>query len=551
MLKGFAQKGRRAHLPRVFKATRSERGETQREGLRTSATAVATATAIRKALLPAMSAVLLCACGGGGGGDPAPQPAPQIALLADEQLHQLIAALKLTGDPSLGRKLPSIEDPLPQLGKKLFFSKSLSGDLDTACASCHHPALGGSSGSSLAIGAGADLPDVLGIGRTGANHELSRNPPTTFNVGMYDAGLFHDSRIESIAKAAGENGFGSAIRTPDTPLHVADVHAGETLAAAQARFPMIEPREMKGDKFERGASPQTVRNHLAARIGDYGVGAGELGANNGWLDDFQTAFASGLPAAQLITFDNIALAIGEYVRSQVFVDTAWRAYVRGDNAAISAAAKRGALLFLRQPPAGAGCARCHSGDFFTNELHHTIAFPQVGPGLGDGDRDDHGRERETGLEFDRHRFRTPSLLNVKVSAPYTHAGAYASLARVIDHYRSPDAVLGEFFKEGGLCSVPQFMGDARCLTRFPNTSANTDAALAKVRKEQLLDPDATMPDVSAVLTAAQVADITEFLLTLTDRCVADRSCLARWIPAPSDDPDGHQLNALDGSGRPL
>ena len=58
------------------------------------------------------------------------------------------------------------------------------------------------------------------------------------------------------------------------------------------------------------------------------------------------AFASAAPAEQLITFDNIALAIGEYQRSQVFVNSPWRSYVRGDNDAIGDAAKRGAILFF-------------------------------------------------------------------------------------------------------------------------------------------------------------------------------------------------------------
>ena len=37
--------------------------------------------------------------------------------------------------------------------------------------------------------------------------------------------------------------------------------------------------------------------------------------------------------------------------------------------------------------------------------------------------------------------------------------------------------------------VPQFEGDADCATRYPNTAANTQAALAKMRNDQQLDPD--------------------------------------------------------------
>jgi hypothetical protein len=98
----------------------------------------------RTSLCVASACALLTACGGGsggggggggGGGTVPPPPAPPTA---DTQLRPLITTLGLTGDPSTGRNLPSISDPLPQLGMKLFFSKSLSGDFDTACASCHH-----------------------------------------------------------------------------------------------------------------------------------------------------------------------------------------------------------------------------------------------------------------------------------------------------------------------------------------------------------------------------------------------------------------------------
>src|SRR5690606_16733885 len=136
---------------------------------------------------------------------------------------------------------------------------------------------------------------------------------------------------------------------------------------------------------------------------------GEIG-NNNWLSEFQTAFASGETAEELITFDNISMALAEYQRSMVFVDTPWKAYVEGDDSAISEQAKEGALLFLR--PIGEGgvaCAQCHSGDFFTDEGHTIVGFPQLGPGKGDGASgdEDFGREQQTADPADRFRFRTP------------------------------------------------------------------------------------------------------------------------------------------------
>ena len=166
--------------------------------------------------------------------------------------------------------------------------------------------------------------------------------------------------------------------------------------------------------------------------GDYGTGRGQL-APGQWLQKFRTAFASPAGTAeQLITFDNIALAIAEYQRSATFVDSPFARYVRGDNAAIGEQAKRGALFFFRPlDSGGANCVQCHAGDFLSNEQHHAIGFPQVGPGMGDGTgaTDDFGRGRQSGDPLERYRFRTPSLLNVELTGPYGHAGAYATLEK--------------------------------------------------------------------------------------------------------------------------
>lgn len=504
------------------------------------------------------SALLLGACGGGGGGDPAPSPPPPPPPpppTLDSQVRAAIAAQGLTGDPAAGRGLPSIDDPLAQLGKLLFFSKSLSGDLDTACASCHHPALGGGDGLSLPVGTGALDPDVVGPGRTTADGlpNVGRHSQSVLNIGLYDEGLFWDSRIESINKDARQNGSLSGIRTPDTALGVADaaVPPGATLADAQARFPVTVPEEMRGS-FLPGADGATVRQRLAARIGDYGDGQGEL-MNNRWLEEFQKAFVSAQPAEQLITFDNIALALAEYQRSMVFVDTPWNAYVRGDNNAISEAAKQGALLFYGTTAERRfDCGNCHGGDFFTDERHTVTGFPQLGPGKGDGvgGDADFGREQQTGDSAHRFAFRTPTLLNLTATAPYTHSGVYETLEDAGAHYFIPDVIFDQFRARGGVCSLQQFADHADCATLFPNLAAHTSEALAAMRSLRTTDPDSTFPDLSFSPPSDGAATFA-FLLTLTDPCTLDRACLAPWIPTPGEAPDDNQLNAVDANGNPL
>lgn len=483
-----------------------------------------------------------------GPNPPGPGPAGNANL--DARLRQLIDQHNLGGDPSTGRQLPDVSDPLAQLGMRLFFSKSLGGEFDSACVSCHHPALGGADGLSLSVGVQALAPDLLGPGREHISGlpPVPRNAPSTFNSGLWDRGMFLDSRVESLNPARRANGANGQIRTPDSPFGQVDPNAGANLPAAQARFPVTSVGEMRGG-LEAEGDNAAVRAHLAARIGDYGLAEGEL-QRNVWLALFQSAFATAAPASELVTFDNIALALAEYERSQTFIDTPWRDYVQGDNAAIDAAAKRGAILFYTPADQGGGnCVACHSGDRFSDERHHTIAFPQIGPGKGDGSGDDDfARERETGNPADRYRFRTPSLLNIALTAPYGHAGSYQSLNQVLNHYNNPNGTVDNYFDNAAWCRLPQFRDIEDCESLYPNGRSNSQAALDKLAAERRANRS-LFPNLN--LGQQQRADIVAFLRTLTDRCAADRNCLSAWIPPADGGPDDQQLQAIDRRGQDL
>ena len=107
----------------------------------------------------------LFSCGGGGGSSQAETPTPASSDL-DTAVSALLKTQNITATPLAGRDLPSINDAVPQLGRALFFSKTLSGDKDTACVSCHHPLLAGGDGLSLSVGVNAKNPNLLGLGRT-------------------------------------------------------------------------------------------------------------------------------------------------------------------------------------------------------------------------------------------------------------------------------------------------------------------------------------------------------------------------------------------------
>ena len=496
---------------------------------------------MKKLYLPALiSALAIAGCGGDDDDN---------SFLLNVELRSEIVAAGLTGDPSIGRVLPSINDPKTQLGMKLFFSKALGGDTDSACVSCHHPVLGGGDDLSLPIGVEADVPDLLGPGRThsssGNNFDggptVPRNAPTTFNMGLWDEVLFHDGRVESLIKMTGANGSGP-IRTPDTDFGVVDPNAGSNLTAAQARFPVTSKEEMRGFTFEAGNTNDDVRTHLEARLQGNTIPP-ELATNN-WLAEFQIGLGNPQGTAEeLITYANIADALAEYQRSQVFVDTPWKSYVQGDDNAISNQAKRGALLFLRsRDEGGADCASCHSGDFFTDEQFYVLAMPQVGRGKendnGFNEADDFGRFRETENEDDRYAFRTPTLLNVDDTGPWSHAGAYTTLEGVVRHHLNPQqAIINYDFNQL----------EASVQTMY--TLTNTQLAMDKLTQNR----NNGLPSIQDInLSDAQVQQLLAFLRTLTDPCVKDRDCIGAWIPGANDsDPDGLRVNAIDRNGNPL
>ncbi|TQV89374.1 cytochrome-c peroxidase [Aliikangiella coralliicola] len=467
----------------------------------------------------------------------------------DQQLTGIIAANNLTGDPTTNRDLPSVNDPIVQLGKRLFFTKSLGGNQDAACVSCHHPALGGGDDISLPVGIDAANPDLIGVGRTnGGVPTVPRNSPTVFNAGLWDSGMFWDSRVESLGKQVNQNGAASGIRTPDSNFGVADPDAGSTLPAAQARFPVTSVDEMKSEDFEGGSTNQAIRDHLAARIGDYGIGSGEL-TTNSWLAAFQEAFQSEEIADDLITYDRIAHALGEYERSMVFVNNPWKSYVEGDLTALTDQQKQGAILFFTPAnQGGAGCVNCHNGDKFTDERHHVIAFPQFGPGKGDAQNDDFGRERETGNQNERYHFRTPSLLNVTVTAPYGHSGAYATLAQVIQHYNNPGGSVDDFFDDSEWCDMPQFAAIPNCQGLFPDSENNSQEALNKLLAERAAGSSLFL---NTNINRNERDQIEAFLNALTDPCVTNRECLSAWIPEESEALDDNQIQAVDQNGNLL
>ncbi len=97
-------------------------------------------------------------------------------------------------------------------------------------------------------------------------------------------------------------------------------------------------------------------------------------------------------------------------------------YRQGDKNALSESQKRGMNIFTQK----LYCTKCHFGNNFTN-------YSLTNNGLYEAYADS-GRMRLTELEQDRAIFKTPTLRNIGVTAPYMHNGSLPTLQEVIEHY---------------------------------------------------------------------------------------------------------------------
>ena len=117
-------------------------------------------------------------------------------------------------------------------------------------------------------------------------------------------------------------------------------------------------------------------------------------------------------------------AIASFESTLVTPDSPFDRYVRGDKKALTMPQKRGLALFIGK----AACTQCHSGSNFTDNRFHNVGVPQSGAAA------DLGRYEVTKNDADRRAFKTPTLRNVALTAPYLHDGSAATLRDVVDLY---------------------------------------------------------------------------------------------------------------------
>jgi len=142
----------------------------------------------------------------------------------------------------------------------------------------------------------------------------------------------------------------------------------------------------------------------------------KLRALPGYVDAFNKAYPG-----EGITKETVAKAVANFERTVVSKDSPFDLWIQGDESAVSDPVKRGFALFTGK----ANCVACHSGGNFTDQGFHNIGL--------EGSIDV-GRYAQVPVKAMKGAFKTPTLRDATLSAPYMHNGIYRSLEEVVEHY---------------------------------------------------------------------------------------------------------------------
>jgi cytochrome c peroxidase len=306
------------------------------------------------------------------------------AWLDDPNNHQIIADFDLPLGMAAGRQQIKGLDANPltrakiELGRQLYFDPRLSADGTISCASCHDPDHGYAADTRFGVGIG--------------NQMGGRNSPVAYNRILSDK-QFWDGRAASL-----EDQAKGPIANP--------IEMGNTHEACVKTLAEIEGYRLQFDKIFGELTIDAVAQAIAS---------------------FERVLVTGpAPADYYEQFRPFADIDPEDLEEDPDQLAAYKkAKAEMEAHPMSESARRGRELFYGSK---GSCTACHVGPNLSDELYHNLG---VGMETAEPDL---GRYSVTMDEKDRGAFKTPTVRNVTLTAPYMHDGSLKTLDEVVEWY---------------------------------------------------------------------------------------------------------------------
>ncbi|WP_146849615.1 cytochrome-c peroxidase [Brevifollis gellanilyticus] len=211
---------------------------------------------------------------------------------------------------------------------------------------------------------------------------------------------------------------------------------------AQVIIPIRAHEEMRGDACTEAEAVESMVQRIKA-IPEY-------------VKRFETK----------ITVKTVSAAIAAYERTLITPDTPFDRFMRGDKAAMTPAQQHGMQVFHK-----AGCSLCHNGPMLSDYKLHAIGL--------------------TDSTTSRHEFRTPSLRNLKFTAPYMHHGGELTVGSVLFFYDRLMDQSAETLEGADTATLPALDPLLRRMNMLPEDQAPIEAFLEALNADSY---DTTVPD---------------------------------------------------------
>ncbi len=141
---------------------------------------------------------------------------------------------------------------------------------------------------------------------------------------------------------------------------------------------------------------------------------------------YKKDFARAYPGEK-ISEETVSKAIAAFERTVISNNSPFDQWLAGDKRALTPDQVEGFKIFV--DPDRGNCDVCHSGANFTDNGFHNLGLASFA-----GENPDLGRYAERPLRLMKGAFKTPTLRDITLTAPYFHDGSAATLNEVVDHY---------------------------------------------------------------------------------------------------------------------
>lgn len=342
-----------------------------------------------------------------------------------------------------------------------------------------------------------NLSQLLGNPEFKELRALKANTPTLFDENAFDANFYtagYDAHMSKEKATLGKLLFYDVILSGSKNRSCGSCHKPE-LAFTDG---VAKNTALNGKSFVKRNTPTILNaglqsalfydnrvNYLEDQATDVISNADEmhgslttavkrLKENQEYVLKFKAAFPK---ATEPVNDYNIRNALGSYIRTLTSLNSSFDKYVRGDKSKLTKQELNGFNLYMGK----AKCGTCHFAPLFNGTVPPDFRVTEtevIGVPLNADGKEidaDPGKYNLRKLPLYKNAFKTPTVRNIALTAPYMHNGIYNTLEQVID-----------FYNEGGGVGLGMDI------------------------------PNQTLPFDKLNLTDTEKQDIVAFLKTLTD-----------------------------------